>query len=92
MAQRSIKLNALAALSEGEREQILAKLIHGARLPRNGQASALDARIRDYEIRFEMTSEELHQELRAGRLRETAEIAHWLFLLGAREDTGVVTA
>ena len=92
MTQKNIKLNALAALSEREREQVLTELIQSARLPRTGQASALDARIREYEVRFEMTSEELHQQLRAGRLRETAEIAQWLFLLGARDDTGGVTA
>ena len=92
MTQNSIKLNALAALSEREREQVLTELIQSARLPRNGQASALDARIREYEIRFEMTSEELHEQLRAGRLIETAEIAQCLFLLDARDDRGVVIA
>ena len=77
---------------ELERVKILGEFVRSALAPRNGQASVLEARIREYEVRFEMTSAELHQGLRDGTQRETAEIAKWLFLLDARDDTGGVTA
>ncbi len=86
MAQLEIKLKALSEMSPREREETLSALVKGAILPRNGQTSRLDARIREFEVRFEMTSTELHERLRAGNLKETAEIAKWLFLLEARGE------
>ncbi len=88
MAHLEIKLKALYEMSAQEREKTLSELVKGANLPRNGHPSRLDARIREFEVRFEMTSAELHERLRAGVLEETAEIAKWLFLLDARGEKG----
>lgn len=86
MAHQNIKLKAFYDLSAQERDRTLSELIRGASSPRNGQAARLDERIREFEVRFEMTSAELHQRLRDGIETETAEIAKWLFLLDARGD------
>lgn len=34
--------------------------------------------LREYEHRYELRSDQIERELKAGRLRETAEIARWL--------------
>ena len=86
MAHLEIKLKALSEMTAQEREKTLRELAKGAILPRNGQTSRLDSRIREFEIRFEMTSSELREHLRTGNLKETAEIAKWLFLLEARGE------
>ncbi len=92
MAHLEINLKALSEMPAQEREETLSELVKGAILPRNGETSRLDARIREFEVRFEMTSAELHEGLRTGDLKETAEIAKWLFLLearGAKAEVGV---
>ncbi|MFZ5623704.1 MAG: hypothetical protein ACOY71_04635 [Gemmatimonadota bacterium] len=71
-----------------QREMVLSELVRNAQLPRNGQRAEIDARIRDFEHRYEMNSQELLVALREGRQRETAEIAQWLFLLQVREKSG----
>ena len=86
MAHLEISLKALSEMPVQEREKALSALVQRAKLPRNGQTAGLDARIREFEVRFEMTSAELHERLRAGDLKETAEIAKWLFLLEARGE------
>jgi hypothetical protein len=88
MAQQQIRLKSYFAMSAPEREETLQSFLRAASVPRNGQTSLLDARIREFEVRFEMTSAELHQRLRDGSQRETAEIAKWLFLLEARGEQG----
>lgn len=42
-----------------ERHQVLGELVAAAQAPRNGQAIAINARIRRYELRYEMSSERL---------------------------------
>ena len=85
MAYR-LKLAEYRAMLPQEREAELAAL---ARAAQNGEGRAgkrhLDARIREYERRYEMSSDELRNKLAHGEARETAEIATWLFLLGARD-------
>ena len=84
MAQTTVSMAELRAMTAGQRKSVVADLLSRATAARNGQASALDDRIRDYELRFEMTSTELRERLRSGQQPETAEIAKWLFLLDAR--------
>jgi hypothetical protein len=43
----------------------------------------LDSRIRQYELRYEMSSAEMSKKLAAGEMKETAEIARWLVLWSA---------
>ena len=74
----------LAHMSKPEVDRALGELVSAAKAPRNGQRAELDARIHQLELQYEMTSEEMRENLRNGRLKETAEIAHWLFLIRAR--------
>jgi hypothetical protein len=79
----------LANMSKPEVDRALGELVSAAKAPRNGQRAELDARIHHLELQYEMTSDEMRESLRNGRIKETAEIAHWLFLIRARE-TGAV--
>ncbi len=38
----------------------------------------LEKRLRQYEARYELKSEQLDGELQAGRIRDTAEICEWV--------------
>ncbi len=76
----------LFGMTEGQKESILNDLVAAAKAPRNGQALRIDARIRKYEIRYEMSSTELLRRLQANEQHETAEIADWLFWLGTRDN------
>lgn len=84
----TVKLSDLAKMPQSDSDQILSDLVSSAKARRNGQRAILDARIRDFEIRYEMTSETLHERLRSGACHETAEIARWLMLLAARDNRG----
>lgn len=80
----TLKLSELARLPKADRDVALGKLVEAARAPRNGQARELDQRIRAFEIRYEMTSEEMVRRLHAGQIEDTADISKWTMLLLAR--------
>lgn len=63
----------------------MSKLVKSAKAAPNGQMNALDAEIRDYEIRYAMTSEKMLSEFKAGVVKDTADIAKWLILVQVRE-------
>jgi len=84
----SVRCADLPSMTPGQREMVLSELVRNAPLPQNGQRAEIDARIRHFEHRYEMDSQELLVALREGRQRETAEIAQWLFLLPVREKSG----
>lgn len=71
-------------MSVEEKERELRRLTDAANAQPNGQRAALDGRIRQLELRYEMTSEEMLGRLARGEIRETAEIADWLFLIETR--------
>jgi hypothetical protein len=77
----SIKSSELASMSESEREQALTEMVYTALHNPNGSKQALQAQIRQLEIRYEMNSDEMRRGFAAGKVRETAEIAKWFFLL-----------
>lgn len=81
-----VKLSDLACMPIVDSDRVLGELVHSARTNRNGQAAVLDARIRSFEMRYEMTSDQLREGLRAGTIEETADIARWLFTLDARDN------
>lgn len=87
MAYR-VKLSELANMPIADADRMLGELVRSARASRNGQRAVLDARIREFEIRYEMSSGDMRQRLCDGRLEETAEIARWLMALGARDNRG----
>jgi hypothetical protein len=71
----------LARMSPPEAEAAIAKLAQCVGEPNPAFDARVRARIRDFEIRYEVTSAEMLEELRDGRRKETAEIAEWLFWL-----------
>lgn len=78
-----VNVSDLGLLSEQDRRAELGALVEHARTA-NGSADAyLRSRIHAFELRYEMTSEDLQIALREGRQEETAEVAEWLFLLNA---------
>ena len=79
-----VKLADLATMSRDDQERELAGLTRAA-ATRNGQRAVLDSRIRRFELRYEMSSSQLRQGLQSGAVRETAEIAEWLFWVETRE-------
>ena len=81
----------LALMSTEEREVVLGRLVDSAAGPRNGQRAEIEARIRRFELRYEVSSAELLKELAAGKRKETAEIAEWLFWLKVRDDVPIET-
>ncbi len=78
---QAVRLADLAALSPTERRTIVERLVLDAFRPSNGARAATLARIRAFEQRYEVSSQTLIAELRAGQRHETAEISEWLFLL-----------
>ena len=75
----TVRLADLQALSPAKRAQVLERLTADAIGPANEFAAAGVARIKDYERRHEMTTAVLLERLHKGEVRETAEIAEWLF-------------
>ena len=80
-----VRLSDLSSMGGAQRARVLGNLVQATR---EGTAdfSVLNARIRKMEMRYEMPSTKMRELFRKGELKETAEIAHWLFLLNARQD------
>ena len=78
----------LANMNPETRHKAMTDLIQAARNDGVGTRAALQARIHQFELRYELTSEAMLQALARGEMTETAEIAEWLFLLGAVSDNG----
>jgi hypothetical protein len=81
-----VKLSDLAKMPVVDSNKVLGELVSSAKSHRNGQSAVLDARISDYELRYEMSSTDMRRKLKDGTLRETAEIARWLMTLAARDN------
>jgi hypothetical protein len=75
----SVRLSDLGTMTPTGRERELSQVVDRAQAPRNGQAAVLAAKIKAFEARYEITSDQMIEELRAGRRQETAEISRWLF-------------
>ena len=83
-----IQADALAQMSAEERKEQLDALVEQARTANGSSTAYLKSRIKTFELRYEMTSEAMLDELKAGTQKETADIAEWLFLLDALEGSG----
>ena len=87
MTTHMVRLSDLQAMGESERQNELAELVKSAKAAPNGQGAAvLESRIRAFELQHEMSSSELLEGLGRGEVRETANIASWLFWLSVRDD------
>jgi len=83
-----VKLSELANMPVADSDRVLGELVRSAKARRNGQRAILDARAREFEIRYEMSSDAMREGLRTGALQETADIARWLMTLAARDNSG----
>ena len=67
-------------------------VIHGAETPEALESNRLQlveslrARLDVFEARYEMDSSEVLDALRAGTLRETAEVSEWLVIWGTYQS------
>ena len=76
----------LSKMSKTAKGRALDKLVHAAQRGKpNGGLSSIEAEIRAFETRYEMTSAEMRERFRAGMLNDTADIARWLLLVSARD-------
>jgi hypothetical protein len=88
MRYHALRLGDLQAMTPGERDSVLSQIAADAVAPTNGQLAVVNSRIRAFETRYEMSSTELLARLAKSEIRETADIASWLFLLQMREHSG----
>lgn len=84
MSRRAVSLSRLKSASPAKRDELLSGLVSGAREPVDGYAERLDARISEFERRYEMTSAEMVERVESGALKETDDVASWLMLIKVR--------
>jgi len=89
--KRSIPLSEFHGASDARRDELLSELVRDARTPPNGEAKEIDAEIRVFEQRYEMTSAQMVERLTGGQQRETFDICNWLMLLEVRDRLGEPT-
>lgn len=86
----SIKLSEFFELSDAEREESLSNLVECATNPTQDETSeqteALDARLRKFECRYEMSSATMRDKLSKGLIKETADVCSWMLLIKASES------
>ncbi|MBI3071424.1 MAG: hypothetical protein HYY84_04770 [Deltaproteobacteria bacterium] len=75
-------------MPEPTRNVCLDKLVSRATATPNGQLAELDARIREFEARYEMTSAKMRAAFKKGAIADTSDIAKWLLLLDIRDRVG----
>lgn len=72
-------------MSAPERKVALAAIVEKACAKPNGGLTEIEDRIGEYERRYELRSEHLVAELKAGHMRETEDVASWLMLISVRD-------
>ncbi len=76
----------LSKMNKAAKGRALDKLVRAAQSGKpNGGLSSVEAEIRAFETRYEMTSDEMRKRFRDGTLNDTADVARWLLLLSARD-------
>lgn len=80
--EHTIRPADLQAMTPQEQDRLLTAFLERAKAPTNGQLGAAETRVRAYEQQYEMRSEEMLAKLSRNEMRETKEIANWLFWLG----------
>ena len=85
MAVRSLPLSQLVGMSEEQRRRTLTAFAANRHAPLNGQVVAMEQRIAAFEAEYELPSDTMLQQVRAGRLVETEPLNRWMMLLDARD-------
>jgi hypothetical protein len=75
---KSIRLHDLGRLSEPEKTKALRELALSAQAR---PMTLIEARVRRFEARYELSSAEMQKKVSSGSLTETAAIASWLIAL-----------
>lgn len=76
---------ALGLLPESERNRLLDAALSPSPQVTQDYILILDARLRAFEIRYEIASSQLHSVLASNQLPETAEVSRWLFWIQLRD-------
>jgi hypothetical protein len=87
MATKTLKLASLKGLDTSARNAKLRELVAG-RKDVNGELAALNARIAEYEDRYELPSSRLVEAVNRRSIRQTAEVCSWLTLVELRSRVG----
>ena len=78
---KTIRLSEFRRMNEAEKNAALRELAIGSHSGANGELTLIDARIRAFELRYELTSDQMRSRVAEGLLHETSEIASWLIAL-----------
>lgn len=81
MRRTVIKFSEFKALTAPDRAAAVRELARDAMRVPNGEMKLVDARIRSFEQRYEITSARMETLLAEGKLQETADVASWLIAL-----------
>lgn len=76
-----VSLSRLSAMSPGDRKEAMEELLRSSE---EAGLRDLEARLRRYELRYEMSTESMLKKWARDEIDETAEIARWLTLASAR--------
>lgn len=79
----SVSLSELARMDPGERRETIRALLD---VPRGVAVRRLNKRLRKMERDHGMSTETMLSRWKSGELKDTPEIARWLFLASARGD------
>jgi len=82
--RKAIRFSDFRHLNEAEKSAALRALAVDARGLSDGELTLLEARIRNFEAQYEMTSAEMRVRIGEGHLAETKDVASWLIALGVR--------
>jgi hypothetical protein len=78
-----IRLSDLARLTAREQAEVLREMVADARTNGRHRRAIINSRIRGFEERYEISSDEMLRRLATGEMSETADVSMWLYLLDA---------
>ena len=77
--------SALQGMSQTERDHMLLHAFEDSAETETIYLADLGCRLRDYELRYELLSDELDAALARGLIRETREVSQWVFLAKVKQ-------
>lgn len=85
MSLPCLRLSELHGLSPEERDEKIEEFIRAGKITNEQALDDLNQKLDRLEENYEITSNEMKNQLRQGFLQETQEICYWLMLLKLRE-------
>jgi hypothetical protein len=86
--KQSLKNSDLKKMSPDQQDEAMQNLVKVARGKPNGELKDLDVQIHAFELKHQLSSDELRHELAQGKRKESWEICQWLMLLDQRDLLG----